>query len=174
MPCLWFFQIRSIHSNPRDLNLNCWEARIFGPKHIYIYWKTCDLPDVSIHIFTTSIRTRNVCPESSEMSTWALPTTAEILADILSSDSSSLAYWSFHWIKTVLKPYILPQRHKRLISLSKKLNYSVAERPALRSLMIVALRLYALNFNIAAILRILLFTRSRLSRMPTTSDGGTI
>ena len=32
---------------------------------------------------------------------------------ILSSDSSSLAYWNLRW--TVLKPYILSQRHKRLI-----------------------------------------------------------
>ena len=33
---------------------------------------------------------------------------------VLSSDSSSLAYWNLRW--TVLKPYILPQRHKQWIS----------------------------------------------------------
>jgi len=33
---------------------------------------------------------------------------------ILSSDSSSLAYWNLRW--TVLKSYIFPQRHKWLIS----------------------------------------------------------
>jgi len=32
---------------------------------------------------------------------------------VRSFDSSSLAYWHLRW--TVLKPYILPQRHKRLI-----------------------------------------------------------
>jgi len=32
---------------------------------------------------------------------------------VLSSDSSSLAYWNLRW--TVLKPYILSQCHKRLI-----------------------------------------------------------
>ena len=37
---------------------------------------------------------------------------------VLSSDSSSLAYWNLRWI--VLKPYILPQRHKRLISSIQK------------------------------------------------------
>ena len=33
---------------------------------------------------------------------------------VLSSNSSSLAYWNLRW--TILKPYILSQRHKWLIS----------------------------------------------------------
>ena len=37
--CLWSFQLRSIHSSPRDLNLNCWEARIPWPKHIDVVWR---------------------------------------------------------------------------------------------------------------------------------------
>ena len=39
---------------------------------------------------------------------------------VLSSDSSSLAHWNLRWI--VLKPYILPQRHKRSL-VSKESNY---------------------------------------------------
>jgi len=54
---------------------------------------------------------------------------------------------------TVLKPYILPQRHKRLISNPK--NRIIAESPTQKSSIIAALQLYsAFGFNIATILRI--------------------
>ena len=94
--CLWPFQLRSIANSPRDLNLDCWETRIPWTK-TYRYclranfesndsyepspscWKTCGLPDatVSSHGFITSIRTRNDCPGSFEISAWILLTTAK-------------------------------------------------------------------------------------------------
>jgi len=69
---VWLFQLRSIHSNPRDLNLDCWKARIPWTKtyqccqfwikwlvwaSALFCWKTYGLPDatVSIYGFITSI-----------------------------------------------------------------------------------------------------------------------
>ncbi|KYM77646.1 hypothetical protein ALC53_11988 [Atta colombica] len=56
---------------------------------------------------------------------------------VFSSDSSSLIYWNLG----LLKPYILPQRHKYLGYPKNRIIF-VAERPARRPSMFVALRLY--------------------------------
>jgi len=156
---LWFFQLRS-SSSWRDLNLDCWKARISWTKTFESNNRcTVLLKNIwpsgrhsFIHGFTTSIRTRNDCPES-EISAWALLTTA---------GASSWVYWNLRW--TVLKSYILPQRHKRLISLSKK-NWIIS----------------VAGFNIMLFWELFtrllwLFTRNiRLSQtLITISGGGTI
>jgi len=83
---------------------------------------------------------------------------------VLSNDSFSPVYWNLHWI--VLKSYILPQRHKRLISeYPKNQIIFVAEGSARRPSMIANLRYTPHLVSILQILRIwILFTRSiRLS-----------
>jgi len=73
------------------------------------YWKTygCHSFHPRLHYIH-----QNDYPGSSEISAWILSLWRSSRC-VLSSDSSSLAYWNLRW--TVLKPYILPQRHKRLI-----------------------------------------------------------
>jgi len=85
---------------------------------------------------------------------------------VLLNGSSSLIYWNLRW--TILKPYILPQHHKRLISGIQRIELFPSlstQREGLRS------RLFDYTphlVSIAAILRIWLFTRSiRFSRTPT-------
>jgi len=76
---------------------------------------------------------------------------------ILSSDSSSLAYWNLRW--TILKPYILPQCHKRLIS--KEPNYFCCWALSAKAFDARLFDYSALGFNITTILRILwLFTKA--------------
>ena len=130
--CLWLFQLRSIRSNPRDLNLGCWEEWesrrttrlvLAASENIYRIFNVYDLYRKSSSAFgrivglltlTIDANFRNDCPGSSEISTWALLTMRESSRCVLLSDSSSLAYWKLRW--TVLKPYLLPKHHKRLIS----------------------------------------------------------
>jgi len=188
------FQVRSICSSSKNLNLGCWEARIPWTKHID--WesflktsndsyelihpdeKSYSLSDVTVSIHgTTSIRMRRVLP-------WIAGDLKSVLEPfqrlrgssqcVLSSDFSSLAYWNLHW--TVLKPYILPQRYKRLISDIQRIELFPLLNAQREGLRWSALRLYStLGFNIAAILRIWLFTRSvRFSRTPRTTSGGGI
>jgi len=58
----------------------------------------------------------------------ALSTTAGSSRCVLSSDSSLLAYWNLRW--TVLKSYILPQRHNTIdLEYAKNRIIFVAERP---------------------------------------------
>jgi len=115
----------TLHSNPKDLNLGCWEARIPWTK---TYWRCLrtnfDLnyepmhrpakkhmifrTTVSIYGFITSIRTRNDCPRSFEISAWALSMTVRILAMrscewlFLSTSNSSLDYSKAVYFATTL------------------------------------------------------------------------
>jgi len=96
--CLWPFQLRSICSSPRDLNLDCWEIRM-GAEQLGLSWQhqrasvvflmctiyiedslrqfdalLARLHQQSMLIFATD------CPGSSEINAWALSTTVGILA----------------------------------------------------------------------------------------------
>jgi len=132
----WSFQQRSTRSNPRDLNLNYYEIKIPWTKacseQLAWSWQLrrefvaslmciiCikDLPRqfdallARLHsqfiIFATIVLD---LPKSVLGSFRPLQGSSRC---VLSSNSSSLAYWNFHLI--VLKHYILPQRHKQLIS----------------------------------------------------------
>ena len=89
--------LHSIRSSPRDLNLSCWEVRFPCTKTYQCClranfesndsheptpscWKTYGLPDATISTASLHPSERNDCPRSSEISAWALSTTAEILA----------------------------------------------------------------------------------------------
>jgi len=122
--CWWSFQLHFIRSNPRDLNLGCWEE-FLESKHIDVVWepilnqmtcvewadapfcwKTYGFPDatISIHGFTTSAQRLlwvMLSKSAFEPFQW--------LRCVLSSDSFSLAY-----SLDCSKAYILSQCHKRL------------------------------------------------------------
>ena len=93
-----FVILSTLHSSSRNLNLGFGRPKFHGPTLSTLSesqfgikwlvwvgppscWKTYGLPDaiVSIHDFTTSIRTRNDCRESSEISAWTLSMIAGVL-----------------------------------------------------------------------------------------------
>jgi len=80
-------------------------------------WKTYSLPDATVSIHASLHPSERATIGSIELSHPKSLEPFQRLREssqyVLSSDSSSLVYWNLNW--TVLKPYILPQRHKRLI-----------------------------------------------------------
>jgi len=115
----------------------------------------------------------NDCPGSSEISLEPFQQLRGFSRCVLSSDSSSLAYWNqnLRWI--VLKPYILSQCHKRLISSIQRTELFPLLSAQCEGLQWSRLFDYTPHFNIAAILRIWL-EHQVFSEPTTISGGGTI
>ena len=129
--CLWPFQLRSLYSSLRDLNGLLGGQNGSRDEQFGLSWQSQRASVVSLMC--------TICIEGPPWQFDALLARlyqqsmlifATIILDhpksalepfqrgssryVFSNDSSSLAYWNLRW--TVLKSYILPQRHKWLIS----------------------------------------------------------
>jgi len=132
---------------------------------------------VSIHGSTTSIRTRNDCPGSSEIlspfNDCGDPRDAFFLEWLFLAGT----FWNLR--RTVLKSYILPLIYLYFVisdwsSVSKESNYFRCWAPSVKAFDNRGSSII-LSFNIAAVLTIWQYTvYIRLSRTSTTSGGGTI
>ena len=87
-------------------------CRIFNLYDLYQRFSSAIRRIVDSLTPTIDANFRNDCPGSSALKFFQRLRGSSRC--VFSSDSSSLTYWNFRW--TVLKQYILPQRHKRLIS----------------------------------------------------------
>jgi len=104
------------HNSRLQRATRSWQHQICPIFNVYdLYRKSSSAIRRTVASLTPTIDAnfRNDCPGLSEITLELFQQLRESLRCVLSSDSSSLAYWNFRW--TVLKSYILSQRQKRLI-----------------------------------------------------------